>query len=234
MTTSWRVAVGADETTVLVEPARGEDPGTVFVCAHGAGGSMNDRGMTALAAELRARGITVARFNFLYREKGSGRPDPMPRLQECFASVVARVREETSPRTLLIGGRSMGGRAASMLTAAGFACDGLLLLAYPLHPAGKPEQLRDKHLPSIDVPVLCLNGTRDALCRPDLMQAALKPVKTRWEMHWLEGADHSFHVLKSSGRTDVDVLAEIGAATESWVTKLQVAGPHPPRTLPLR
>jgi predicted alpha/beta-hydrolase family hydrolase len=234
MTTSWRVAVGTDETTVVVEPPTGEDAGAVFVCAHGAGGSMNDRGMSALAAELRARGIAVARFNFLYKEKGSGRPDPMPRLQECFASVVARVREETTPRLLLIGGRSMGGRAASMLAAEGFECDGLLLLAYPLHPAGKPEQLRDKHLPRINAPVLCLNGTRDALCRRDLMETALHTVTTRWDMHWLEGADHSFHVLKSSGRTDADVLAEIGAATESWVAQLQVARPHPTRTLPLR
>ena len=226
MATSWRVAVGADETTAVLEPPTAADAGAVFVCAHGAGGSMDDRGMAQLAAELRARGMTVVRFNFLYKEKKSGRPDPMPRLRECFAAVVARVREEVEPGPLLIGGRSMGGRAASMMAADGFACDGLLLLAYPLHPAGKPDQLRDQHLPRIGVPVLCFNGTRDSLCRRDLMETALRGVKTRWDMHWLEGADHGFHVLKSSGKTDADVLNEIGAATQRWV-----AGLRPRRSL---
>jgi predicted alpha/beta-hydrolase family hydrolase len=106
----------------------------------------------------------------------------------------------------------MGGRAASMLAAEGFAADGLLLLAYPLHPAGKPAQLRDAHLPKIEVPTLCVNGTRDALCRRDLMEEVLTRVGPRFRMHWVEGADHSFHVLKSSGRTDAEVMAEIGAA----------------------
>ncbi len=162
----------------------------------------------------------MIRFNFLYKEKTSGRPDPMPRLKECVESVVKRARTELDPRLLIIGGRSMGGRAASMLAADGFACDGLLLLAYPLHPAGKPDELRDAHLAAIRVPVLCFNGTRDALCRRDLMEAALAGVHTQWQMHWLEGADHSFHVLKSSGRTDGGVLAEVGDAAQSWVTRL--------------
>lgn len=229
MPTEWRVAVGLDYTTAVVEPAAGGRPDVVFVCAHGAGGNMNQRDLVSLASELASRGITVVRFNFLYKEKGSGRPDPMPRLKECVASVVARAREELAPRLLFTGGRSMGGRAASMLAADGFASDGLILLAYPLHPAGKPDQLRDKHLPSIDVPVLCFNGTRDALCRRDLMESVLARVATRWEMHWLEGADHGFHVLRSSGRTDADVLAEVGAATQRWV-----AGIPPRDSLSLR
>lgn len=232
MTRSCLVAVGANETTAVIERPTAADTGAVFICAHGAGGSMDDRGMTALAAELRARGITVVGFNFLYREKRSGRPDAMPRLEECFAAVVARIRSEVDARLFLIGGRSMGGRAASMLAAGGFDCDALLLLAYPLHPAGKPEEPRDKHLASIDVPVLCFNGTRDALCRRDLMETALRGLKTRWDMHWLDGADHGFHVLKSSGRTDADVLDEIGRTTQTWVGALQVARPNPGRTLP--
>ncbi len=112
-----------------------------------------------------------------------------------------------------------------MLTAEGFACDGLLLLAYPLHPAGKPEQLRDAHLPAIRVPVLCFNGTRDTLCRRDLMEKVLNGVKTQWEMRWLEGADHGFHVLKSSGRTDGYVLAEVGDVSQAWVARLAVGRP---------
>ena len=205
----WRVPVGGEQTTA------------VFVFAHGAGGQMNDRGMLQTAAALVSRGLSVVRFNFLYKEKKSGRPDPMPRLKECVTAVVARTRDEIGPKKLIIGGRSMGGRAASMLAAEGFTCDGLLLLAYPLHPAGKPEQLRDAHLSAIRVPVLCVNGTRDALCRRDLMETALKSVKTRWDMRWIDGADHGFHVLKSSGRTDSDVLDEIGDATQRWVALLQ-------------
>jgi predicted alpha/beta-hydrolase family hydrolase len=216
----WRVPVGGEETSAVFEPAETDELGVVFVCAHGAGGNMNDRGMLAVANVLRSRGIGVVRFNFLYKEKGSGRPDPMPRLKDCVTAVVARAREELQPKTLIIGGRSMGGRAASMLAADGFQCDGLLLLAYPLHPAGLPEKLRDAHLPAIRVPVICFSGTRDPLCRRDLMEAALKTVNTEWEMHWLEGADHSFHVLKSSGTTDAEVLAEIGQSSQSWVARL--------------
>jgi len=164
------------------------------------------------------RGFDLVRFNFPYREKMSGRPDAMPRLKECIAAVASHARRELAPRKLLLGGRSMGGRAASMLAAEGFACEGLVLLAYPLHPAGKPEQLRDTHLANIKVPVLCVNGTRDALCRRELMEPVVARLTTRWTMHWLEGADHSFHVLKASGRTDADVLDEIAGACAVWTT----------------
>jgi predicted alpha/beta-hydrolase family hydrolase len=216
----WRVKVGSEETSAVYEAAENDPHGECcFVCAHGAGGNMNDRGILQTANTLRSRGIGVVRFNFLYKEKKSGRPDPMPRLKECITAVVSRVREELDPKRLIIGGRSMGGRAASMLAADGFECDGLLLLAYPLHPPGKPDQLRDAHLPAIKVPVICFNGTRDPFCTPDLMKAVLKNVKTDWKMHWIEGADHSFHVLKSSGRTDAEVLAEIGNAAEVWVSR---------------
>lgn len=217
----WRVAVGGEETSAVFEPAEIEEQGIVFVAAHGAGGNMNDRAMLATAKTLRSRGIGVVRFNFLYKEKGSGRPDPMPCLKDCFTAVVARTRDEIQPKTLIIGGRSMGGRAASMLAADGFACDGLFLLAYPLHPPGKPDKLRDAHLPAIKVPVICFNGTRDPFCTPSLMEEVLKRVKTDWEMHWVDGADHSFHVPKSSGKTDVEVLAEIGESGQRWVKRIR-------------
>ena len=112
----------------------------------------------------------------------------------------------------------MGGRAASMLAAEGYPADGLILLAYPLHPAGQPEKLRDAHLPRIAMPVLCFNGTRDELCTVELMERALKAVTAPWEMRWEEGADHSFHVLKSSGRTDAQVMESIGNTTTRWLT----------------
>jgi hypothetical protein len=218
---TWRVPVADDEVTAEHDSAGSS---IVFVCAHGAGGSMNDRGVTSVSRVMRAQGMDVVRFNFLYKERGSGRPDAMPLLKKTVEAVVGRVREELHPEVLIIGGRSMGGRAASMLAADGFACDGLLLLAYPLHPAGKPDQLRDAHLPRIEVPTLCLNGTRDTLCRRDLMETVLERVGASWTMHWLDGADHSFHVLKSSGRTDAEVLAEIGDASRSWVEGLARVG----------
>jgi len=90
-----------------------------------------------------------------------------------------------------------------------------------LHPAGKPEELRDAHLARIKVPVLCLSGTRDALCRRDLMEAVVDRLTGRWTMHWLEGADHSFHVLKSSGRSEGEVLNEIAHECGAWARDLR-------------
>ena len=170
---------------------------------------MNHRSMLKLSEVLRGRGFDVVRFNFLYREKGGRAPDRMPKLQACFSAVAEHARREIPGKKLIIGGRSMGGRVASMLAAEGFACDGLLLLAYPLHPAGQPEKLRDAHLPDIKVPVLCINGTRDTLCDRILMERALGSVKTRWDMKWLEGKDHSF-----------SVTAEIGDLAARWLADL--------------
>ena len=164
--------------------------------------------MLQTAKILEETGLEVVRFDFPYRERGSRVPDRMPVLRERFEQVVAQVKDQ---RKLLIGGRSMGARVATMLAADGYACDGLLLLAYPLHPAGKPEKLRDAHLPRITVPVLCFNGTRDALCRRDLMERALQTVKAPWEMHWIDGADHSLGRERD--------LAQIGAATRDWLAR---------------
>ena len=156
--------------------------------------------MLALDATLTGIGLQVVRFNFPYREKGSKRPDPMPILKASIAEL---------GKNAIIGGRSMGGRAASMLAADGFPCRGLLLFAYPLHPAGQPGKLRVAHLPEIKVPVLCFNGTRDALCRRDLME---QHVPSTWNMQWLEGADHS---LKGAA-----ALEAIGKETQRWLAGL--------------
>jgi predicted alpha/beta-hydrolase family hydrolase len=221
--TNWRVDVDGGTVSAVFEEATvgGGEQRALFVCAHGAGGSMSDRGMLSVTKQLRGRGFDIVRFNFPYTERGSGRPDPMPKLEQCVSAVAAHARGQRAPRLTMIGGRSMGGRAASMLAASGFDVDGVLLLAYPLHPAGQPEKLRDAHLGSIPVPVLCLNGTRDELCRPDLMEAALvRAANPRWRMHWLDGADHSFHVLKSSGRNDAAVLEEVGDVSARWLRSL--------------
>jgi predicted alpha/beta-hydrolase family hydrolase len=222
----WKVAAGSDHVTAVYESGTAGADAALFVCAHGAGGSMSDKGMLATAAALRSAGIGVVRFNFIYKEKGDRRPDFMPKLMDTVTAVVDRVRTEllSAPEArtdrLLIGGRSMGGRAASMLAARGFGAAGLLLLAYPLHPAGKPEQLRDAHLPQIHMPVLCFNGTRDPLCTPALMERALTTVTAPWQMEWVGGADHSFHVLKSSGRTDTEVMAGIAAVSRAWADRI--------------
>ncbi len=122
----WPIQVGDAQTTAIFEPALQPDADTLFIFAHGAGGHRDDRGMLALSEQLRGRGLHVVRFNFLYREKGSGRPDPMPLLKQCIVEVAARARREIQSNRVIIGGRSMGGRAASMLVAEGFSADGLL------------------------------------------------------------------------------------------------------------
>ncbi|MEO7086747.1 MAG: alpha/beta fold hydrolase [Gemmatimonadaceae bacterium] len=220
----WVISVGDETTRAVYEPATSDEQHAVFVCAHGAGGNMMDRSTLAAANALRKHGFGVVRFNFLYKEKGSGRPDPMPKLMATFSAVVDRVRAELKPETMAIGGRSMGGRAASMLAAGGFDADGLLLLAYPLHPEGQPAKLRDAHLPQITMPVICFNGTRDGLCTPEWMNRAVATVECPWEMHWIDGADHSFHVLKSSGRNDAAVLVEVGDAAERWLATISRRG----------
>jgi predicted alpha/beta-hydrolase family hydrolase len=212
---SWRIPFDGIEVTAVFDASAKPDA-PVFVCGHGAGGNLADRGVVRTARVLREHGMHTVRFNFAYRERKSSRPDPMPKLTACIAEVVRRVRAELDPHLLIIGGRSMGGRAASVLAAEGFACDALLLLAYPLHPPGRPQQLRSAHLPAIRVPVLCINGTRDDFCTRSLMEKVLTTVPRTWRMHWIEGADHSFHVLKSSGRGDDDVMQEIGGLVGAW------------------
>jgi predicted alpha/beta-hydrolase family hydrolase len=196
----------SDSVEWLLERASRESA-AVFVAAHGAGSHRDHRSMLELSAVLREQGFDVVRFNFLYREKGARAPDRMPQLQACFRAVADQVRDEVGNRKLLIGGRSMGARVASMLAAEGFACDGLLLFAYPLHPAGRPERLRAAHLPNIRVPVLCFNGTRDALCTRSLMDAAIAGLG--WQMHWLEGKDHAFRVN-----------AQVGALAGNWFAQI--------------
>jgi predicted alpha/beta-hydrolase family hydrolase len=211
---------GGAVSAVLDEPTTPGGRKIVFVAAHGAGGSKQDRAMQTTAKTLTARGLHVIRHNFLYSERKSGRPDPIEKAAECSKAVADYVRAELAPDLLIIGGRSFGGRAGSLIAAEGYNADGLLLLAYPLHPAGNPAKLRDAHLPAITMPVLCFNGTRDELCTPEIMRDVLTRVEKNWTMHWVEGADHSFHVLKSSGRNDAAVQDEIGAGARAWVDSI--------------
>jgi uncharacterized protein len=218
-TVTWKIAARSGETTAAWDPSA-SGSGSVFICAHGAGGHMDDAAVRGICGALNERGSGTIRFNFFYRARKSGRPDPMPRLLECFEAVVAHVRQQLAPPLLVLGGRSMGGRAASMFAAQGAACDGLLLLAYPLHPPGQLDKLRVAHLPAIRIPVLLLSGTRDPFCDRLLMERTLAPLGSNWRMHSLDAADHSFHVLKRSGRTDREVLTEAADEAASWIASI--------------
>jgi uncharacterized protein len=217
---TWRIPIGTEHTSAAWDPPADDSADRVFVFAHGAGGRMDDRSVLAMSDALRARGTGIVRFNFPYRERGAGRPDPMPRLITCLEAVVAHVRATLKPNVLVTGGRSMGGRAASMFASQGANSDGLLLLAYPLHPPGQTSKLRADHLAAIQVPVLCINGTRDDFCQKPLMEQVLTGVGSNWRMHWLGDADHSFHVLKRSGRSNADVLTEAADTASAWIGAL--------------
>lgn len=219
-TERWRVKVGEDETAALWQRAQQPLADSVLVLGHGASTNMEHRTLENLASTFLNHRLSVVRFNFLYTEKKKSPPDRMPRLMECFAAVVEKVRHDLAPAHLFLGGHSLGGRTASMLAGEGFECDGLLLLAYPLHPTSQPEKLRDAHLSHIQTPVLCLNGTRDELCQQELMQKVVEKLPPSFIMHWLEGADHGFHVQKRSGRTEEAVFEEIGAVSQEWIGKL--------------
>lgn len=221
----WIVSVGVEQTEVLYEPPLSEQRG-IYILAHGAGGNLETRNLAREARIFRELGLGVVRFNFLYRAAGRKYPDKMPVLMECYRAVVESIAKNVGPqKALLIGGHSMGGRTATMMAAEGFGCDGLILLSYPLHPPGKFEQLRADHLPRIQVPVLCINGTRDDFMRRDLMEkvlAGLKPAATKggWTHHWVEHADHSLSVQKKSGRSNADVDEEIREQLGEWIKRL--------------
>ncbi len=193
---------------------------TVVILAHGAGSHMEHKTVERLAALVREAGGSVVRFNFLYRALGRGMPDRMPVLMETFRAVIGEVRK-LEPTKLVIGGHSMGGRVASMVESEGKTADGLLLFGYPLHPPGQFEKLRDAHLPQIQVPTLQVNGTADEFCSTEIMERVRSTLSPDlWQMLLVDGADHSYHVKRSSGRTAHDVDEEILAALKTWLANL--------------
>ena len=192
---------------------------TVVVLGHGAGGTRRTPMLVSLAKALVDSGRAALLYNFPYSEAGRRRPDP-PKVLEAAAREAASVaRDRTGATRVVLGGRSMGGRVASQVVAAGAPADGLVFLAYPLHPPGKPETPRDAHLPSISMPMLFVQGTRDAFAREDLLRGLMDRLGDRADHHAVEGADHSFRVLKSSGRSPADVDAEVGDTLLSWLER---------------
>lgn len=182
-----------------------------LVLAHGAGNDMNNPLLSFVHEALAERGVMTVKFNFPYKERGGKAPDRPPLLEQTWQTVIEAVRADAhlAPARFFCGGKSMGGRIASQLMAKGETCAGLVFLGYPLHPPGKPENLRVEHLPRITCPMLFIQGTRDALCDLVLLRGALQRVRAPAILHVIEGADHSFNVPKRVGRSVAQVQQEI-------------------------
>jgi predicted alpha/beta-hydrolase family hydrolase len=191
-----------------------------LVLGHGAGSSMEHPFLRFFAERMAAGGIDCLRFNFPYVEAGRKTPDRSERLQLTWRSVLAYVRRETKPRRLFAGGRSMGGRIATLVAAEGEALSGLVLLAYPLQPAGRPEVLRKEHFPRLRCPLLFVQGSRDPLCELPLLREALTSIPAAVTLHVVAEGDHGFKLPRASGRTEREVWDEVAAATLEWMRSI--------------
>jgi uncharacterized protein len=215
-----RVELVPDQAvTALIYPAANRDQidGTVIL-GHGAGADQESDFMRRFASGLVARGINVVTFNFLYTEHGRRVPDSNSDLEACFCAVIEAVRhKKIGRRTPVIGGKSLGGRIASQIAAAGVDVAGLVFLGYPLHPPGKADQLRVKHLPQIRVPMLFVQGSRDPFGTPDELRPIIKELKAPTELSVVAGGDHSFKVLKRAGVTQEETHTAVLDRIEVWL-----------------
>ena len=193
------------------------DAGWTFLYAPGAGSNVHDPFGRYACRELASRGVLSLRFQFPYQEAGRRSPDRPAVLEATWRAVIEATRPATG--RLVIGGRSMGGRIASQVVAAGTSADALALFAYPLHPPGKPEQTRDAHLPPIAIPTIFCSGTNDVFASPDELRAAAAKVAGS-VVHLLRGADHGFNAPKSSGRIRQEIWAEALGAVRGWLTSV--------------
>jgi predicted alpha/beta-hydrolase family hydrolase len=172
-----------------------------------------------MAERLVASGRQVVLYNFPYTEARRKIPDPPGVLEASCAAVAEHARRELGAARLVHGGKSMGGRIASQAVAKGAPADALLFLGYPLHPPGRPETLRDRHLSEVAAPMLFLQGTRDSFARWDLIAALAERLGPRATLHRLEGADHSFRVPRAAGRSVADVEDELAATMIAWLAQ---------------
>jgi uncharacterized protein len=208
------------EVTALVYAAGKPDlAGVTMILGHGAGADQCSDFMTRFATGLAVRGINVVTFNFLYTEQGRRVPDANKALEACFRAVIEPVRHNKIGRcTLVIGGKSMGGRIASQVAAASSPdVEGLVLLGYLLHPPGRADQLRATHLPDITVPMLFVQGSRDAFGSPDELRPIIKELKAPADLYVVEGGDHSFKVLKRAGVSQEDAYKAVLDRIEFWL-----------------
>ena len=217
-----RVEIAPDQqVTALIYPAANHNQIDVTVLlGHGAGADQNSDFMMQFATGLAARGINAVTFNFLYTEQRRRVPDSNNALEACFRAMIEAVRHKKIGRgTLVIGGKSLGGRIASQIAAAGANVAGLVFLGYPLHPPGRADQLRATHLPDIKVPMLFLQGSRDAFGTPTELQPIIKGLKGPADLYVVEGGDHSFKVLKRAGVTQGDTNTAVLDRIEVWLRR---------------
>lgn len=213
------VAPGVAVSALLTEAPAAR---AFYVLAHGAGAGMRHPFMEAMAGRLAARGISTLRYQFPYVEQGGRRPDPEPLLLATVRAAVEAGVAAAAGLTVVAGGKSMGGRMTSR-AAAGTPLDGvkgIAFLGFPLHPTGQPAITRADHLDQVGVPMLFLQGTRDSLADLGLLEPVIARLGPRAALHVIDGADHGFHVLKNSGRTDDGVLDELADAVSQWVERL--------------
>ena len=221
------IAPGEVVTALLYPAAAERRAGVALILGHGAGAGQSSGFMLRCAADLAARGIDAVTFNFLYMERGRRLPDANDQLEACYRAVIAALREHPTlgRLTLAIGGKSMGGRIASQVAAAGGAGDlaGLVFLGYPLHPPGKPERLRAKHLPRVGAPMLFVQGERDAFGTPNELRPIIAALVPPAELYVVAGGDHSFKVRKSEGVPQEEVERAVQERIERWLR--QAAAP---------
>lgn len=192
-----------------------------YVVGHGAGVGMTHTFMADVANGLAERGIATLRYNFPYMEKGERRPD-LPRIAQATVRAAVEAAARAVPDLALVaGGKSFGGRMTSQAQAADPlpGVRGIAFLGFPLHAPGQPSDARSEHLFQVKVPTLFLQGTRDKLAEMTLLEPLVKRLGTHATLRKLEGADHSFHVLKSSGRTDADVMTEAVDTLTKWIER---------------
>jgi predicted alpha/beta-hydrolase family hydrolase len=198
---------------------RPDNAWALLVLAHGAGTDMRHRSMETLSLALAEKGVATFRYNFPYKEKlGGGRPDSKE-AATTVQSAVAAAAQAAGDLALFAGGRSFGGRMSSLAASQAPLprVRGIVFFAFPLHPPGKPGTERAEHLFKVDIPILFLQGPRDTLATPDLLEPIVKKLGERATLHLVAGADHSFKVLKSSGRTEKEVLEELAETTATWM-----------------
>jgi uncharacterized protein len=193
-----------------------------YVLAHGAGAGMDHPFMSAAARELAALGIATLRYQFPYMERGARRPDPAPLCHTTVRAAVAEATRLASGLPLIAGGRSFGGRMTSQAQALAplTGVRGLAFLGFPLHPAGKPSSARGDHLAQVRAPMLFIQGTRDALAERPRMEALAAHLGERATLHWVEDADHSFHVRSRGGPRDAEARTVLLKALAAWVDSL--------------
>lgn len=190
-----------------------------YVFAHGAGAGMHHSFMAGMAGGLAERRVATLRFQFPYMEQRTKRPDSPAVAQAAVRAAVQEAQRQLLGVPLFAGGKSYGGRMTSQAQAAQPLANvrGIIFVGFPLHPAGKPSTQRGDHLAGIQVPMLFLQGTRDALADLGLIREATSKLGGRATLHVVEGADHSFHVLVRSGRTDEQVRQELLDTMAGWM-----------------